>query len=495
MDRTPENPLKRERQECNALSEMTNFIAQEIYKLALLKQYPDQYSLIYNLSKHIWEQFSPLLDQGFDSMLESLSCDLVDLIVYGASKADFEERVSRVLQEPDVLQLGLEAKTYSDGEEKLEGNDEPFDYERHERELKQAAFQLAKGIFKKNRGFKTSIPHKYPPSVIGYTFDYYDALSYYYGLFFISQSNKDGTEHTFYLAPYKSMRPYDERLIHESKGITREFTVPDTALSRSKLQYASCKEALPAYYSVSYFIQEPPLEAVSKTSEMRFRIDLSTPISDVELEKALADLRAQISIAQNHNRIADMLLAENEADLVKAHNTPKLEPIDCTEFMRLHKVQLPELNSHHHAKAYLCGLIVLFEHYVRITTTGDSVTFSWGKNSDGLSREVRFGDVSEKLSKAHGSKGFSASTIEDGYKLVKTVFNHHIQDFRFGRVQFDARLNTKQRDKLREVMPVRLERLHKDDVDKAKSLITQHRKQGREAEVKPHPNGSYVITW
>ena len=107
----------------------------------------------------------------------------------------------------------------------------------------------------------------------------------------------------------------------------------------------------------------------------------------------------------------------------------------------------------------------------------------------------RFSAVSIALSKVHGEEGFSAGSVEKGYKLVKTFFEKYISDFQFKRVQFNARLNTRQRDKLKGLDPVRLEDLHPNDVNKVKEEIERLKKKGRQASVKAQINGSYIVTW
>ncbi|MBD1559929.1 hypothetical protein HC752_23680 [Vibrio sp. S9_S30] len=94
-------------EESNALSDVTNFIAQEIYKLAVIRQYPNECSWILNLSLSISNRLAHLYGEGLDSMLDALKNELVDLIVFGATKAVFEEEVCRVLRENDVHTLIL----------------------------------------------------------------------------------------------------------------------------------------------------------------------------------------------------------------------------------------------------------------------------------------------------------------------------------------------------------------------------------------------------
>ena len=358
-----------------------------------------------------------------------------------------------------------------------------------------AAFGVAKQIFFKNRGFKTTIPHKYPPSVLGYRYDYHEALEYYYGLYYHSQLDSKTNTTTFYRAPYESFHPYADRIVAQSKCIEQEFQVPDTALSKKESLTYSSSEALQPLFSMDLLRDEQPKESVIKTTEIRFRLDLSEPLSNKELDRALVRWRSVISSAQYRNSVASMLLAESEAELIQAYNMPSLKHMEHTEFKRLHKVSLPELNFPHQAKAYLCGLIVLFEHYVQVNSSSDSLSFSWGKNEDGLSTLLRFASVSIELSKAHGKEGFSAGSIEKGYKLVKAVFSSHIREFQFGRVQFNARLNAKQREKLKGLDPVRLERLHPDDVSRVQEEIARLKIKGREGSVKAQINGSYIITW
>ncbi len=190
-----------------------------------------------------------------------------------------------------------------------------------------------------------------------------------------------------------------------------------------------------------------------------------------------------------------MFLAKSETELINAYKIPSLKTLDFPEMNRLHKSSLPELNSLKQAKAYLCGLIVISEHFLRVMESGSDVTFSWRKNEDGLSTLDRFSTISDKLSIKHGEGGFSAGSIESGYKLVKGVLTRHLREFQFERVQFNTRLNSQQRAKLKSVVPVMFERLHPDDKDRVMSEIARHKENGRLANVKKQSNGCYVITW
>lgn len=475
--------VDKEIEKCNALSDVTNFIAQEIYKLAVIKQFPDEYSEIFNLAQDITREFTDLFGNGIDTDLRALKDTVVDLIVCGATEPEFEDYVSRILLIENI------------NPSETDNSDESFDYEKDEYEIKMAAVEVAKQIFSKNRSFKTTITHKYPPRVIGYRYDYREALAYYYGLCYHSQFDSKTDTITFHQAPYESFRPYADKIVAQSKCIEQEFQIPDTALSNKKSLTYSSYEALQPLISMSILRGEQPKKSVIKTTEVRFRLDLTEPLSNEELDRVLARLRSVISFAQFGNSNASMLLAESEAELIQAYNIPSLTHTEHTEFKRLHKVQLPELNSPHHAKAYLCGLIVLFEHYVQVNSSPDSLSFSWRKNEDGRTTLSRYDAVSIDLSKEHGEEGFSAGTIEKGYKLVKSVFNRHIREFQFGRVQFNTRLNAKQREILKSLDSVRLERLHPDDVSRVQAEIESLRREGKQASVKAQRNGSYIITW
>ena len=323
--------LKRDRkeQECDALSEVTNFIAQEIYKLAVIKQYSKEYNKIFNLSQSIIKELTHLFEEPILD-LKTLRDTLVDLIVQGATYSDFERNVCSVLKIENINQLEFDNLTHN--LESIDSSDEPFDYEKYEHEVKVAAFGIAKQIFFKNRGFKTSIPHKYPSSVIGYKYNYHEALEYYYGLYYHSQVNSKTNTLTVYRAPYESFRPYVNRIIHQSKCIEQEFQIPSTALSRKESLTCSSSELLQALCAMDLWRGQPPKKSVIKTTEVRFRLDLSEPISNEKLDIALARLRSVISSAQYHNSGASMLLAETETELIQAYKTPSLKHVEHTEF-------------------------------------------------------------------------------------------------------------------------------------------------------------------
>lgn len=483
--------LSAEQESCNALSEITNFIAQEIYKLALLRQYPNECRWIFTLAWSITNSLEHLFGQGFDYELEELRDTLVDLIASRANESEFEKYVNRALH---INNIDIpKSENTIDSLDVNDNSNTSFNVEQHELEIKTAALNVARKLFLNNINNGVYIQHKFPPRILCYQYDYFEMLAYFHGLYYRAQVK--GNTISIHQAPYKSFLPYEDRVIENIKYVESKLNVPETALSKRNSFNFSCDDAIQAFFSMLFHRGEQPRESVIKTDEICFNIDLSEPLTDKILDRTLANWRGIISFRQFLNSASSMILAESEADLIQAYNTPHLKRMEHTEFKRLYKVTLPELNSPSQAKAYLCGLIVLYRHFVRVDMSSTPMTCSWGKNEDGLSTLLRFTEISAELSKIHGKEGFSAGSIEKGYKLVKAVFNHYIADFQRGRVQFNVYLNEKQRDALKKVDPVRLEQLHPEDVEKVKEEIERLRRKGKEASVKAKLNGSFVITW
>lgn len=459
-----------------ALADITKFIAQEIYKIAVLYQYPNEYNKVFNLAQSITEELADLFGQDFDLELEALIDTLINLIVHRATEPEFKEQVSKALWGDDINQQTINCTTHK--QDDIENSNPLFEYEKHECEIKMAALDIANKIFSNNRDFNTGIPHIYPPSVIGHWFDYYQALEHYYGLSYIPQQ-KPKTEkeeiYTYEKAPYRTTRPYADRKIEESHYVTHELPLAISSAEDSG--------------------DGQPIQAVKKIVEIRFRLDLSEPLTNEIVEKVFTRWRISISNAQSINKASSMLCAQSNANSIQARKTPHLACMDITELEWSLAPFLPELDSPFQAKNYLCGLITLFEHYVRATPSPNPRSFSWNKNDDRLTITSRFDVVSKKLSKIHGEDGFSAGSIENGYKLVNSVFKRHIGEFQKGRVQFNISLNKKQRDKLKKLKPVPLENLHESDVVRVQEEIKSHQKKGNQASVKIQENGSYVITW
>lgn len=463
--------MTREDYESDALSTMTNFIAQEIYRLAVIRQYPDDYSRICRLSRCVENRLAPLRDSVFDSVIDNLAARAVNLIVWGAEAEEFHQQIGEILNSNNDHDDANEAA-----------------------ELIASALTLLNTVFREHEAFPCAIPHQYPPALLSTCFDYFAALDYYHGLAFYPQPNAARNQVTVISAPYFALRPYSKNTVHQSREIIQRIPVPATALASQKggtrVIEADVPDLFESWIELDFM---NPVDEIDYTTELRFRVDMAEPLSDIQVDKLLAQFRLALAAAQRHNRAARMLLAENEAALVEAYRIPRLQTVEYNTLKALYKAELPGLNTSQNAKDYLCGLIIYHQQYVKVRGSDEDITVSWENNADGQTLLTRASHVSAQLSDKYGERGFSAPTLSKGVKLVSKVFHRYLDEFQAGRVQFTVRLNGDQQRKLEQQPSVPDERLHPDDIKQVNEIIARRRKQGRHAQVKQRANGSFVI--
>jgi siderophore synthetase component len=63
----------------------------------------------------------------------------------------------------------------------------------------------------------------------------------------------------------------------------------------------------------------PETDAVKIVTQLNFQLDMSAPITDEELDQILARLRSNIAATQFNNKMARVLLAKTQLDLLAAY--------------------------------------------------------------------------------------------------------------------------------------------------------------------------------
>ncbi|GAB7217182.1 hypothetical protein [Dickeya oryzae] len=475
----------------NALSEITNFIAQEIYKLALFRQYPQECSHILTVNRVVQETFQPYNEKGFDSLVEDLRSLVLDLIVYGVDENEFFERTHRHIAELDRIIIGLPLMAEHD--DTPQGSD---DYSEYEISFKSSLFQAACDLFKNRPTYEGEIYHQYPPHTLTHIYNYNDILDYYYGMAFLP--SQKGNTTTITSLPTHTRAPSAKRVVHQIKPLTEELSIPDDALSNSvddKKSFNIDDAYEHNLFELKVLKNICPIELIKFTSEIRFRIDTSEPLTNLDLDKAIATLRVAISHAQSGNENFWKFTATNRYELNRAFNIPKLAAPEISELYELHKAFLPGLKTLFNAKNYLLGLIMVQEHFFQYSESGKEIHILWKRNADAGSALKRANHISARISNKHGKEGFAPDTIMQGMKLVNNAIQVHLDDLQFGRVQFNIRLNASQRAKLNNMQSVSTEDLHPYDREKAEKIISRHEKNGRNAAIKQRRNGSFVISW
>lgn len=474
-----------------ALSEITNFIAQEIYKIALFRQYPQECSHILTVNSVVQETFQPYYEKGFDSLVEDLESLVLDLIFYGVDENEFFERTHRHIAELDRIIIGPPLMAEHD-----DIDQESDDYNEYEINFKSSLFQAVCEFFNNWPGYEGEIHHQYPPHILTNIYNYNDILDYYYGMAFLP--SQKGRTTTITSLPTHTRAPSAKKVVHQIKPLTEKLSIPDDALLNS-VDDKKIFNIDDAYehnlFELKMLKDMCPVELIKFTSEVRFRIDTSTPLTNLDLDKAMATLRVAIAHAQSGNENFWKFTATNRYELTRAFDIPKLAASEIPELHELHKALLPGLKTLFNAKSYLLGLIIVQEHFIQYSEAGKEVHILWKRDAGADSALKRANHISARLSLKHGQEGFAPDTIMQGMKLVHNAIQVHLDDLQFERVQFNIRLNALQRAKLNNEPSVSAERLHPDDREKAEKIISRHNKHGRNAAIKQRRNGSFVISW
>ncbi|AVF38243.1 hypothetical protein [Rahnella sikkimica] len=387
--------------ERDAFSDITNFIAQEIYVLAVRKSFPLEFNLIMQLTNNIKEEFNFVKDDFNETTTyEYIVETLINSIV---TEGDNDSLLEKVNYHLDNIYPYYE--------------DEHLN---HITNLRNRIIESLGKIIKKNSGFQININHLYPPYVLCLNNDYLSALVYYYGKEYIPTEikTKEGRKISFTNAPYELRKRYSYSNCR-TRLIQHEVNTPKGTLKKTLINNGLTMDFTG---DQEYLIQEiflldflPDSETVSFTDELRVSINTSIPLDDLEVDKILAIIRCEISSLQRDNKHGKYLLAESLNDLEKASNIPDIKNHDMINLKELHKSHVPELTTFYQAKNYLCGLVILYRNL-------------FIHKYDGTSLEDLFSDFSEELTeviKIDNSK-FTPVTISRGYNKIKKIFINQI---------------------------------------------------------------------
>lgn len=497
-----------------------NFIEQEAYRLAVIKQYPDDVSRIYNLSKSVRHEIIKLFAKyvHIDPVIEKIILTVVSYIVTKSPFDQFKEEINNLIDKWWEFE-----SDYEDNVEVKKSDNAIEDTV----DLRKRLQNVVVNLCKKNQEFQCNIVHKYPVAMFaielnkGFLSDYYHgALEYFYDMKYIPIKHGHLIEQEDFnhkesmrinRCPYHVFSPIVEQPQYKNPPYNidceyKRVEVPTDALSKMEGNIEielSTKNLAKSYLMLQQYRCR---EQVYLTSELTVRIDVSKALSDNELDRILSCLRSDISNVQESNIISHMCLAKTEDELVARYETSRQHIDNHSTMNVLHSYITPKyiINANaRDARDALGALILISEHFVKYTYRNDEVTVSWNKDNS-LQRNME--SLSEELSAKHGRKsfsskegkadysGFSAGMIERGYKELSKLIKTYLDDFQKGRVQFDKKLNQLQRKKLRTEMEISLEQLHPDDRARAESELEKYLKSGRKASIKPLKNGSYVIT-
>jgi len=389
--------------EGNALSDITNFIAQEIYLLAVRHTYPSQCEHIKQLAKQIKNELLFVKDEFNDEP----AYEEIVAIVINSILTDVNEES---LQEELIYCLNNRHSFYVDDEDHI------IYLER----MKQKIASCVSIFFKEFNGASLKIPHQYPPYLLTLEHDLISALVYFYNKEYLPKikDTKEMREICTTSAPYEIIRRYGFSR-YRTRLIQHEVEVPTITLKKRMKN----SKVIEVSNEKDSFVQEyfnlaalSDVDSVSYTDELRISIDTSSPLDDLEVDKILAMIRCELSSLQRNNKHSEYRLAIGRDDLRRAARIPDITTEDYVTIKKLHASQIQELNTALNAKNYLCGLIILYRSKFEPENDNSSLE----QLCYGLSEEL-INSVMIDRSK------FSPDTIARGYKKVKKLFDNQIK--------------------------------------------------------------------
>ncbi|EKN3569515.1 TPA: hypothetical protein PXJ50_000349 [Yersinia enterocolitica] len=392
------------------LSEIINFIAQEIYVLAVKHSHTSEYELINQLAVDIRKGLHAIKNElQNESTHEEITEIMVNNIATDVKNENLYEKIN------DHIDYLYPLDEDND-------NDNDNDYIKDIEILKRKIISCATEVCNKYSDMRFNLKYHYPPYVFCLDNDYLLALIYFYNKEYLPKRKefKDGSEITHTISPYKTTRRYGYSK-YRTRYIQNDVEVPQETLKKTmnsgefKLELTDEKDPLIQEYFLLYGLRD--FERVSYTNELRINIDTSSPLDDFEVDKILTMIRCEISNLQRDNKYSEYLMAKDINDFKRAFEIPDIKTENHLNIKKLHTPQIESLKTDLNAKNYLCGMIIL-NHYL----------FDNGKPKHSLDKlcATLSSELIDTL-KIDDSK-FSPDTILRGYKQVKKAFQNQIEN-------------------------------------------------------------------
>ncbi|KDE34243.1 hypothetical protein AW40_23185 [Kosakonia radicincitans UMEnt01/12] len=388
------------------LSEIINFIAQEIYVLAVKYSHASEYELINRLADDIRKYLRAIKNELQD---ESACEEIIEIMVNNIATYEKKENICEKIND------------YIDYLYPLEEDDDN-NYIKDIEALKRKIISIATEVCNKYSTMKFNLEYLYPPYVFCLDNDYLHALVYFYNKEYLPKKKefKNGLVIENTISPYKTTGRYSYSK-YRFRSIQNNVEVPQETLKKAMssgqfiLEVKDKKDPLIQEYFLLQGLRD--LERVSYTNELRISIDTSSPLDNFEVDKILTMIRCELSVLQRKNKYSEYLMAKDENDFERAFEIPDINTESYIKLKKLHTPRIENLKTDLNAKNYLCGMIILNRYL-----------FDNEKSKRSL--ETLCEDLSSELIdalKIDDSK-FSKDTILRGYKQVKKIFQNQIEN-------------------------------------------------------------------
>ena len=504
--------------EPNALTITRSFIDQEAYRLAVIQQYPSDYSRIQNLYDNVRMELERFGGHAFDSSnsLDKMIETIINYIVFGINESNFNRKFDAIIAPYESMVIDDDSASDMMNENDQESIGNPII--KDDKELFDGLKAVVRNILLQHSNFTCSIPHVYPPIILALPPDY-DLAWQYYSKNEYSSRIKDGDEtwvKTLFpsesvlvsgsvLPPYWFVPRLSARTFYKFREDTQNVDVPDNAVSKIIKKTSSDKripidrhddDYIDGMLLVKNLCSKGEINTVTLTTELHFVLDMSEPLSNSDVDKFISNVKTNISQANIKNKNARMILAQSQSELVKIYKEPSINTDSYEDLILLHKPALPRIITRADASKCILGLKLRYEHWVNIEEINGCRITSWKKNPDKKTLEQRAGTILDEMIVGSDEEiEVSAEMVIDGGRFISVMQHRHIDYFQKGRVQFDIKLSSQQREKLKSLREVSLNEIHQDDIEKVKDRIAFHKGKNIMAVVKERANGSYIITW
>ncbi|RZM84939.1 hypothetical protein C3B51_02090 [Pseudoalteromonas rubra] len=465
-------------------AELVNFIGLEVYRAAVLTQYPDEYNRILSLNNEVVLALKALHCDEVHNNLDDLTWIIVNSIVLGQPLEELEEQINYVANQiyPDEIL------------------DEDIDLKAHLQEETKQVLQVAKMLHDSHASWCTDICHRCMPAGLISELNLKEVIAYVDSKAYILREEKvdEGTSNIDITPPpFRSISMFGDKpkyCIHSQK--TDLVPIPEASLfNRYMRAVSSPKEKLKCsntqYQALCLIAQiDKKVTHVEFTQSLNVKIDLSSPMSKRELELLMSALHHKIERHQTKNRTSALLLAENLEEVDQANRNIDLGTFDLANYMDLTKYQILGVSSFTDVKRALLGLMAWHEHFIK---TGDDHSLIYEKANH--HQYDSFEAVTEQFideNTGEVKKGYGLNTIKKGYNVISVAIQRELINQRYGRYQ-ERKLSSERKKALENSPVIPASDLHDNDKQMVNDRLGRLASRGYEGEIKQHEDGSIWV--
>lgn len=396
---------------------ITDFIYQEIYRLAVYKQAHIEIKKIQKIYSQLKINLTKFEDIYEYKHIVELGCLATDLIVLGFDEVQFQKEIKQCIVNPYYANSEFPWTHDNSGT--------PEDIDKR-RAIYKDTLSIISNVYTKYSKMGWTIPTLYPPHLFALEQDYESTLEYIVNkkylskietvyeddLFSDDKENPKKIRTTKISPPYE---PYDVINPYRLNIVNYDYTFDEVPIPKKSLgRKLHSKKFKNAELTEDQFLKLIELKFVNTENNphicqsLSVNIDLSSELNERDLLQTLTSISNEICSVQNNNRLGKMVLATNFDELNKAASLTKLETLGFMQLMEIFSFKSQNEFELNELKLIICGLIVYEKR--------------WLKNQNKLGVLEISTNLSAKLKDEYGL-GFSEKNIDRGYisvnKLVK----------------------------------------------------------------------------